>query len=174
MNAAITRRKALAVVPAVAAAVLPAASAFAAVEQDPHPKWWVERQEWRRKMSAIAKEIDRREAMLPAEVRAPLLRTSHPYEDFDSLMDDLRPKMVRRKAAAEQAGIPRLDAEYDRAADHKRSLERLIHDTEARTAAGLAVQLRLLEFRATTDEIDPEDVGCIAAGLERLAGGGAS
>ncbi len=213
---AITRRAALAAVPAIAATgVLPAVSAFAAVEQDPHPKWWAERQAWRRTMLAISDEIDRREAALPAAVKGrpkvcvgyllhwhagrqpnwaysesviainraqntspPLgvktkTRIAAMHKHFDGLLADFRGQVARREAACEQAGITRLDAEFDQHSDRAAALERLIRDTEARTAAGLAVQLRLLEFQATTDEIDPEDVGHIAAGLERLASGGA-
>ena len=45
MESKITRRTVLAGAPAVAAvAALPAIPALAAMEQDPHPKWWAERQ----------------------------------------------------------------------------------------------------------------------------------
>ena len=53
MSAAITRRKALAVVPAVAVTMATPAIAAPNPDPDPHPKWWAERQAWRRKMSAL-------------------------------------------------------------------------------------------------------------------------
>ena len=170
MSAAITRRAALAAVPAIAATgILPAISAYAAVEQDPHPKWWAERQEWRRTMSVIGKEIDRREAALPAEVRAPVPLISPPYEN--RLLADYRAKLARREAAYEQAGINHLDAEFDRCCDRAIALDKLIVETEARTVAGLAIQLRVLEHLAEPFEIDPEELGRMDAEIERLAGG---
>ena len=66
MSAAITRRKALTVVPAVVVVATMAIPAMAAPDPDPHVKWWAENQALCRKMSAL--EGGARDAALDAEL----------------------------------------------------------------------------------------------------------
>ena len=94
MNAGITRRAAVAAVPAiVATAALPAVSAVST--QDPHPKWWAERQACRRTISVISEEIRPLEAAGSvaevARLDAEIDKASDRAHDLDCLIRDTEP-----------------------------------------------------------------------------------